>query len=252
MRLGLVLLGETAHVSRLKRAWSRPLRAWCEHHAGMMMSPALSCAPLFFSPSVDSALCSRSRRLLVMRSVMGGMSQLHVPARRDGGWVVGGVEHVKGETRGLRFSLCSLEGRVEEERGKEGKPCRAPEVLNLVVDSNWPIDGGVFVSAARPRCSVAHPRVIFLGFCFERRLDEMTMDARHGGPARCLCQDIERQHPSDHSQFTFSSRLSVCQAILVMCRDVTSSLPGPLNHNTTHEQRPRHADMSDMSLDYLV
>lgn len=129
MRLGLVLLGETAHVSRLKRAWSRPLRAWCEHHAGMMMSPALSCAPLFFSPSVDSALCSRSRRLLVMRSVMGGMSQLHVPARRDGGWVVGGVEHVKGETRGLRSSLCSLEGRVEEERGKEGKPCRAPSSL---------------------------------------------------------------------------------------------------------------------------
>lgn len=55
------------------------------------------------------------------------------------------------------------------------------------------------------------------------------MDARHGGPARCLCQDIERQHPSDHSQFTFSSRLSVCQARLVMCRDVTSSLPGPLD-----------------------
>lgn len=51
MILGLVLLGETAHVSRLKRAWSRPLRAWREHHAGMIMSPALSCAPLFFSPS---------------------------------------------------------------------------------------------------------------------------------------------------------------------------------------------------------
>lgn len=69
------------------------------------------------------------------------MSQLHVPARRDGGWVVGGVEHVKGETRGLRFSLCSLEGGVEEREGKGGPALPCPRVLNLVVDSNWPIAG---------------------------------------------------------------------------------------------------------------
>lgn len=91
MILGLVLLGETAHVSRLKRAWSRPLRAWCEHHAGMMMSPALSCAPLLFSHSLDSALCSRLPRAAGDEIGHGGMSQLHVPARCNGGcagWVV--------------------------------------------------------------------------------------------------------------------------------------------------------------------
>lgn len=55
-----------------------------------------------------------------------------------------------------------------------------PQVLNLFVDLNWPSLASV---SARPRCSVAH-RVYFFGFCFERRPDEMTIDARHGGPAR--------------------------------------------------------------------
>lgn len=68
---------------------------------------------------------------------------------------------------------------------------------------------------------------IFHGFCFERWLVEMTMDARHGGPARRFCQDVD-----GNIRITRSlplRALAVCRppGPSVRCRDVTWAFRGP-------------------------